>query len=570
MTRYTIPFAELGRHDVATVGGKNSSLGEMIAKLAALHVSVPGGFATTADAYREFLSHEGLAERIRAELATLDVDDVATLAVTGARIRDWILSTPFPARLEQEIVAGYEAMCDGKGDLAVAVRSSATAEDLPEASFAGQQETLLNVRGREHVVRAVHEVFASLFNDRAISYRVHQGGYIYNFDTGALTQITDEDFPGASTVAYLDGYFVFSEPNSQRIWVTTLFDGSSVDPLDFASAEGAPDDVVGLVANHREVWVFGNNSTEVWYNSGDVDFPLSRIQGAYNEVGCVAPNSIAKLDNSIAWLGQDARGRGIVYRANGYQAQRISTHAVEYAIQSYTDMTDAVAYSYQQDGHEFYVLNFPLADTTWTYDAATGAWHERRGLNNGVYTRHRSNCFVNFNGLLVVGDFENGNLYELDLDTYADNGEVQKWLRRWRALPTGQNDFKRTAQHALQLVCETGVGIEGLVFNGDLLVEVGVALMVSDGVPLALGATITPDADADPQVMLRWSDDGGHTWSNEHWRSMGEIGRTQTRVIWRRLGMTNKLRDRVYEVSGSAAVKVAIMGAELTVSGTNG
>ncbi|MDQ1242095.1 MAG: pyruvate, water dikinase [Pseudomonadota bacterium] len=175
MTRYTIPFAELGRHDVATVGGKNSSLGEMIAKLAALHVSVPGGFATTADAYREFLSHESLAERIRAELATLDVDDVAALAVTGARIRDWILSTPFPARLEQEIVAGYEAMCDGQGDLAVAVRSSATAEDLPEASFAGQQETLLNVRGREHVVRAVHEVFASLFNDRAISYRVHQG-----------------------------------------------------------------------------------------------------------------------------------------------------------------------------------------------------------------------------------------------------------------------------------------------------------------------------------------------------------------------------------------------------------
>jgi pyruvate,water dikinase len=175
LTRYTIPFAELGRHDVATVGGKNSSLGEMIAKLAALHVSVPGGFATTADAYREFLSHEGLAERIRAELATLDVDDVARLALTGARIRDWILSTPFPARLEQEIVAGYDAMCDGQGDLAVAVRSSATAEDLPEASFAGQQETLLNVRGRDHVVHAVHEVFASLFNDRAISYRVHQG-----------------------------------------------------------------------------------------------------------------------------------------------------------------------------------------------------------------------------------------------------------------------------------------------------------------------------------------------------------------------------------------------------------
>ena len=175
MSRCTIPFAELGRHDVATVGGKNSSLGEMIAKLAALDVTVPGGFATTADAYRGFLAHEGLAGRIKAELDALDVDDVARLAETGARIRNWILSTPFPPALEREIVEGYVAMCEGRGDVSVAVRSSATAEDLPEASFAGQQETLLNVRGGANVVSAVHEVFASLFNDRAIAYRVHQG-----------------------------------------------------------------------------------------------------------------------------------------------------------------------------------------------------------------------------------------------------------------------------------------------------------------------------------------------------------------------------------------------------------
>ena len=169
MTRYTIPFAELGRHDVAIVGGKNSSLGEMIANLAALGVTVPEGFATTADAYREFLAHDGLAERIRAELAALDVDDVARLAETGARIRGWIMSTPFPAALEQAIGEGYEAMREGGVEPSVAVRSSATAEDLPAASFAGQQETLLNVRGRERVVAAVHEVFASLFNDRAIA-----------------------------------------------------------------------------------------------------------------------------------------------------------------------------------------------------------------------------------------------------------------------------------------------------------------------------------------------------------------------------------------------------------------
>ena len=175
LVRYTIPFAELGRHDVATVGGKNSSLGEMIAKLSAAGVTVPGGYATTADAYREFLAHDGLDRRIRAELEALDVDDVARLAETGARIRDWILSTPFPSALERAIVEGYTAMCDGGEPVSVAVRSSATAEDLPEASFAGQQETLLNVRGAAAVLAAVHEVFASLFNDRAIAYRVHQG-----------------------------------------------------------------------------------------------------------------------------------------------------------------------------------------------------------------------------------------------------------------------------------------------------------------------------------------------------------------------------------------------------------
>ncbi len=175
MRPYTLPFSSLGRHDVAAVGGKNSSLGEMISSLAQLGVSVPDGFATTADAYREFLAHKGLAGRIKQELDRLDVDDVAALAETGARIRDWILSTPFPPQLQQAIVDGYVRMCAGRTEVAVAVRSSATAEDLPEASFAGQQETFLNVRGADNVVKAVHEVFASLFNDRAISYRVHQG-----------------------------------------------------------------------------------------------------------------------------------------------------------------------------------------------------------------------------------------------------------------------------------------------------------------------------------------------------------------------------------------------------------
>ena len=430
--------------------------------------------------------------------------------------------------------------------------------------------------------------------------------YIFNTSTNVFAQITDPDFPGAVTVGYLDGYFVFNPPNSQQVWVTSLLDGLSVDPLDFASAEGSPDGLVALIVDHRETWLFGTNSVEVWYDAGTADFPLQRIQGAFNEIGCAAAYSVAKLDNGLFWLGSDARGRGIVYRANGYNGQRISTHAVEWHIQQYGNLSDAIGYTYQQDGHAFYVLIFPSADTTWVYDVATQAWHERAGWYNGDFTRHRSNCQMSFNNEIVVGDYENGNIYAFDLDVYADNGAIQRWLRSWRALPTNQNTLFRTTQHSLQLDCETGVGLnlypaydaqDLIAENGDLIIaeyvqndittEAGDELTTEAGdgfeliadvpdypipfvPPMYLTTTSYPAAPGyNPQVMLRWSDDGGHNWSNEHWTSIGKIGNFGKRAFWRRLGMTLKIRDRVYEVSGTDPVKIAIMGAELRVSPTN-
>lgn len=375
-------------------------------------------------------------------------------------------------------------------------------------------------------------------NGTQIFIAANPNGYIYNEVTNVFGPITDPDFPGAATVSYLDGYFVFNEPNSQKIWVTQLLDGTSIDPLDFASAEGSPDGVVAVLTDHRELWVFGTDTTEVWYNAGLLDFPLARIQGAFNELGCAAPYSVAKMDNQVYWLGKDARGQGMVYKAAGYIGQRVSTHAIEWQMQEYADLTDAVGYTYQQDGHSFYVLNFPSANTTWVYDVATGAWHERASFAAGQFNRHRADNMCNFGGDIIVGDYQNGNIYKFDLAVYADNGQPQKWLRSWRALPTGANNLARTIQHALQLDCETGVGLN-----------------------TGLGS--------DPQVMLRWSDDGGHTWSNEHWKSMGAIGKFGKRTIWRRLGATMKIRDRVYEVSGTDPVRIYIMGAELLLSGTN-
>ena len=429
-------------------------------------------------------------------------------------------------------------------------------------------------------------------------------GYIYNVGTDTFQQITDPDFPGAVTVGYLDGHFVFNEPNSQKIWVTSLLDGASIDPLDFASAEGNPDDVVAVFVDHREVWVYGTNSAEVWYNAGLLDFPLVRIQGAYNELGCAAPYSIAKMDNQIYWLGKDARGQGMVFRAAGYVGQRVSTHAIEWQMQEYSDLSDAVGYTYQQDGHSFYVLNFPSANTTWVFDVATGAWHERASFQNSQFNRHRGNSQMFFNDETVIGDYQTGKIYSFDLDVYADDGVIQKWLRSWRALPTGANNLARTIQHSLQLDCETGVGLnlypaydaEDLATeSGDILVaqfvqgylttQAGDQLVTEandNNNPLvtqtqpaedyngyALQTQAYPEAPGyTPQVMLRFSDDGGHTWSNEHWKSMGRIGQYGTRAIWRRLGATMKIRDRVYEVSGTDPVRIYIMGAELILSGT--
>ncbi|HET7676063.1 MAG TPA: phosphoenolpyruvate synthase [Gammaproteobacteria bacterium] len=203
MDSYVLGFEAIGKDDIDKVGGKNASLGEMTAHLQQLGVTVPGGFATTATAYREFLAHEGLDKRIADALADLDVDDINALTGTGRQIREWIVATPFPAALEDAIESGYRQLANGAGDeTSVAVRSSATAEDLPEASFAGQQETFLNVRGLDNVKLAVKEVFASLFNDRAISYRVHHGFDHSQIALSAGIQLMARSDLGASGVMF--------------------------------------------------------------------------------------------------------------------------------------------------------------------------------------------------------------------------------------------------------------------------------------------------------------------------------------------------------------------------------
>lgn len=378
-------------------------------------------------------------------------------------------------------------------------------------------------------------------------------GYIVNIATNVRTQITDPDFPGSRFVTYIDGFFVFCTLADQKVWCTALLNGSSIDATSFASAESSPDPVVAVVANNGELWVFGTQTTEVWYNTGAAGFPFAPIQGARLTVGCISGLTVAKMDNTLFWFGQDANGRCFVYRANGYTPEKVSTTAIEWQMQdlaipgppfyAVAPEQEPYAFSYQMNGHLFYVLTIPGgASATWVYDVTTGAWHNRTSQGGSRWlVRGCAILSLTNSQYVLVGDLVKNVIYRIASGVYADSDPADpvgatksiEWTRSWRALPTGANNLTRTAHHSLQLDCETGVG------------------------------------SADLTISLRFSDDGGHTWSTGQSRTATVAAGYGQRLIWRRLGMTMKLRDRVYEVSGSTAAKVIINGAELIMSPTD-
>jgi len=364
-------------------------------------------------------------------------------------------------------------------------------------------------------------------NGKVVMLVVGASGYIVSPSDNTVTGIANPAFTGADVVDFLDGYFVFNKPGTGQFQITGLYD-TTIDPLDFATAEGSPDLLVSLIVDHRELWLFGENSTEVFFNSGNPDFPFERIQGAFIEQGCAAKFSVAKMDNSVFWLSADDRGQGMVQRAVGYQPQRISTHAVEFAIGGYSRIDDAVAYTYQQEGHSFYVLTFPSANATWVYDASTNMWHERAWRNpvDASLNRHRSNCQMAFANEVLVGDWENGKIYAMDLDVFTDNGDPLPAIRQTAHLASG-----RFWQFFFRLWVD---------------METGVGLNTGQG--------------SNPQVMLQWSDDGGHNWSNELWVTAGKIGERTVRAVWRRLGRS---RDRVWRVTITDPVKRVLIDGDI-------
>jgi hypothetical protein len=358
-------------------------------------------------------------------------------------------------------------------------------------------------------------------------------GWLFDLTTGALAPISDGSGGtlALDQVRFSDGYFIGLTPDSQMIRISGQYDGVTWDPLDFSSAEGDPDNIVAMLCDHREIWTFGEQTTEVWYDSGQADFPYERIPGSFIEQGCAALNSPAKLDNSVFWLGSDQRGNGIVWRAQGYTPIRVSNHAIEYSLSQMATISDAYGFSYQDQGHSFYVLSFPTGNKTWVYDCATGMWHERTYWDTavGAHQRHRAQCHCFCFGKHLVGDWKTGTIYEQNINYFDDDGEPKKWLR---SAPHLSNEMNWT-------------------FYADLQVD----MEVGKGIPIVSGA---PDP-GNPQICMRFSDDGGFTWGNEHYSGAGKLGEYRYRVRW--AGSLGRSRDRCFEISSAEPIRVALIDA---------
>lgn len=345
--------------------------------------------------------------------------------------------------------------------------------------------------------------------DNGTELAIASGGQPLVLSGGVLAP--PNDLLNATDVASIDGYFLWSLATFSQVAYSGINQGTSYDGLDIISAEGMPGPIEGLVASHRELYVFKKNSIEIFYNSGGADNAFERQGNAFIERGCFDRDSAVKIDNSIQFLGDDR----IVYRLDGYTPVRISTHAIEYAI---AGSTFARAFSYSQEGHKFYCLTVDAG--TFCYDLATGTWHERR-------SHQRSNYRVGFSetiwGKTIMADNADGRLYIPNLDSQTEDGEE---IRLVIALPTLEASRARVTMYAFEAYLESGVGL-------------------NDG------------QGSDPQIMMRYSDDGGRLWSNEMWRPLGKIGEYRARTVWRSLG---QFRQRSIELVVTDPVRKFAMG----------
>jgi hypothetical protein len=354
-------------------------------------------------------------------------------------------------------------------------------------------------------------------------------GYTYTLASDTFAEITDVDFPnGTATIAAQDGY-VFAHTGG-AFYLSNNNDATTWDTLDFASAEGDPDDIVAIESFQRKLFLIGRVSTEVWFNTGDVDFPFSRIEGVYINYGCEAVDSVAIGDNALYWLARGRDGQLCALSVDeSYRDIILSTDALNQEFLTYGTTDDAVGFVYQREGKEFFVLTFPTEKKTWVYDTKLQLWYEYSSSIAGEQDRWLPNSHVAFAGKNLFGDFKSGRIFNMGEDIFTDDTETI--VRKIVTSPT-MDQSRMVFINRLEVDIESGSG------------------------------TVSGQG-SDPQMMLKVSLDGGFTFNNAMYRTAGKIGEYLPRIYWNRLGSS---RRPVFELTMTDPIKWTVLGGWIEVT----
>lgn len=345
-------------------------------------------------------------------------------------------------------------------------------------------------------------------------------GYVLNLSSNSFGQITDTDWRGSNWVDEIDGYFVFTEPDTDQFYLSQIDDASSLDALDFSSADAQPDNIVTHRVVKRELFIFGTRSTEVWIDAGGADFPLARYNSTPIDIGCVGVRAVIRAADALVFVGATDRGQGIVYMMQGHQPRRISNRAIEELLAQSTDLSECTMWAYQVDGAEFVGINAPGLDTTLVWDAAADQWHERAELSAGELIPLRVTDVTSFDGQHYATGDDTDYVFDTDVNTYS--GDIMPRIRTW---PHMKNQSSESMNfRSLELACTTGHG-------GNVTLEV--------------------------------SNDGGYTFGAPLQRSLGVDGRRMQRVRWNFLGAS---RDRVFRLKCSDDVRFNVQSANVDAS----
>lgn len=363
-------------------------------------------------------------------------------------------------------------------------------------------------------------------------------GYLYDdLDTGSgLQYITT--FPGnPSYITSLNEYFIVTQEGTGKFFISTLTDGSTWNALDFATAETSSDNLVAAKGFRSFLWLFGEYTTEIWYNSGNLDFPFERQPGGTIPYGCAAKHTITEIADTLMWVGNHKSGSPVVFTLNGFEAQIVSTRHINQELSSYSRVDDAYAYAYTDDGHEFYVLTFPSQDKTWVYDITTQMWHERRSTNNfsgDELEYYAANCYsLDPLGRHIIGSRFSDSLFIMSSDYYYET-----------------NEFNLSSPNVIRRILRSGVieqdNRQGSIANFQVRVDPGL-----------FDATTTQ-----PEINLRISKDYGYTWCISSSRTLGTAGQYRHRVIWTRLGLG---RNFIFQIEASDPVNWVLLDARADV-----